>query len=426
MARRDAGARSAVNSCLARPLPCAGPGARTKAIHDGEPLPRPRRRPLRDDRAAHRPSGRCARDGDRQAAAAEAPRPGRGRSPCTRPPGGSATAGRAGARTAQRLHPHLRRDPAGPQRLVPASAHRGHARRRHDARAHHGAGRDRAAPAQRRQRAGRGRRRSVGVRARAGGEPLRARRRRARRPRCHADARDAGQAGPPLRRGGASHRHRAGRAALHGGLVGRAQGHRAGRGSRRHDPDLPQRALHGGPGGDPVQPGGQPAARGAARDRAHAGRGLRRQHRHRRAPRPGRRHLRRGDREPPRGRALRRGERARAGGTALSHRRHLVRRPSPRQDVLPDGEGDGDAARHPRAGRHADRRVVVLRGLRLGALPRSAGAPGGARARRLPRQHPREAPRRHRRVADRDAAQADARGPRAALSATASPARTGG
>ena len=45
---------------------------------------------------------------------------------------------------------------------------------------------------------------------------------------------------------------------------------RAGRGARRDDPHLPFRALHGGPAGGPVQPRRQSAARGAARDRAHA------------------------------------------------------------------------------------------------------------------------------------------------------------
>ena len=67
---------------------------------------------------------------------------------------------------------------------------------------------------------------------RARREPLRPRRRRARRPRHTPDARHAGQARPPLRRGGAAHRHRAGRAALHGRLLGRAQGGRPGRRAR--------------------------------------------------------------------------------------------------------------------------------------------------------------------------------------------------
>ena len=49
-----------------------------------------------------------------------------------------------------------------------------------------------------------------------------------------ADARHAGQARPPLRRGRPPHRHRPGRAALHGRLVGRAQGDRARR-RRTHE-----------------------------------------------------------------------------------------------------------------------------------------------------------------------------------------------
>ena len=44
-------------------------------------------------------------------------------------------------------------------------------------------------------------------------------------------------------------RHRAGRAAFHGRLFGRPQSRRARRGACRHDPHIPQRALHGGPAG---------------------------------------------------------------------------------------------------------------------------------------------------------------------------------
>ena len=142
-------------------------------------------------------------------------------------------------------------------------------------------------------------------------EPLRARRRGARRFRRHPRAAHAGEARPPLRRGGPAHRDRAGRAAFHGRLLGRPQGHRAGDRPRRHDPHVPQRALHGRPGGDPVQSAGQPAARGAARDRADAGRGVRAQHGDRRGSRSRPRQLRRGDREPShRGRVRRRAARA--------------------------------------------------------------------------------------------------------------------
>ena len=184
----------------------------------------------------------------------------------------------------------------------------------------------------------------------------------------------AGEARPPLRRGGPAHRHRAGRAAFHGRLLGRPEGHRAGRRARGHDPHVPQRALHGGPGGDPVQPRRQPAARGAARDRADAGRGLRAQHGDRRGPRSRPRQLRRGHREPPRGGRVRRREHARAGRPALFDDRDVGGRASARQDLLPDGEGHGDAARHPGAGRHADRRLGLLRGLRLARVPRRAGS----------------------------------------------------
>ena len=91
-------------------------------------------------------------------------------------------------------------------------------------------------------------------------------------------------------------------------------------------------------------------------------------------------------------------------------------RTSARQDVLPDGEGHGDAARHPGAGRHADRRLGVLRGLRLARVPRRAGS---ACARSVPTRSCRsllaKQLRRRRRVADRDAAEIDARRTRAAL-----------
>ena len=87
----------------------------------------------------------------------------------------------------------------------------------------------------------------------------------------------------------------------------------------------------------------------------------------------------------------------------------LVGRLSARQDLLPDGQGHGDAARHPRAGRHADHRLGLLRRLRLARVPRRAGAAGRARARAVPRDAHRQVARRGRRVADRDAAEADAR-----------------
>ena len=314
--------------------------------------------------------GGGARDGDRQAAAAEAPRPARRGARRAGAAGRRAAVRDAGAGTQQRLHPDLRHHAAGAQPPVPAAADRGPDRRRHAARAHHRAGRDRPAPAERGRGARGAGRRPVGAGDRARREPLRARRRRARRSRRHRGAQHAGQARPPLRRGGPADRHRPRRAALHGRLLGRAQGDRAGHRARGHDPHLPQRALHGGPGGDPVQPRRQPAARGAARDRAHAGRGLRGQHGDRRGSRPRARELRRGDREPPRRGGVRRRERARAGRPALRDGAHLGRRLPARQDLLPDGQGHGDAARHPGARRHADRRLRLLGRLRLARVPR--------------------------------------------------------
>ena len=64
---------------------------------------------------------------------------------------------------------------------------------------------------------------------------------------------------------------------------------------------------------------------------------------------------------------------------------HLRGRLSARQDLLPDGQGDGDAARHPRARRHADRRVGMLRRVRLARVPRRAGAACARSAPSLPR-----------------------------------------
>ena len=145
-----------------------------------------------------------------------------------------------------------------------------------------------------------------------------------------------------------------------------APGHRA----RGHDPHLPQRPLHGGPARGPVQPRRQPAARGAARDRRHAGRGLRAQHRDRRRPRSRPCQFRRGHREPSRGRRLRVALDSRSDRAPFLDRPHIGRGSSARQDVLPDGQGHGHAARHPRAGRHADRGLGLLG--RVSARPSSA------------------------------------------------------
>ena len=145
------------------------------------------------------------------------------------------------------------------------------------------------------------------------------------------------------------------------------------------------------------------------------GRRLCGQHRDRRGPRSRPRQFRRSDRKPPRGGRVRRRKRARSGGPALRDDRDFGGGTSARRHVLPDGEGHGDAARYPGAGRHADRRLRVLRGLRLAGVPRGAGAPARAWSRRFPADAAREAVRRRRRVADRDAIEVDARRARAAF-----------
>ncbi len=75
------------------------------------------------------------------------------------------------------------------------------------------------------------------------------------------------------------------------------------------------------------------------------------------------------------------GRDAHPGRPALQDDRHLVGRLSARQDLLPDGQGHGDAARHPGAGRHADHRLALLGRLRLAGVPRGAGQAGRARRR---------------------------------------------
>ena len=260
-------------------------------------------------------------DGDRQAADGQAARSARGRARRAGAAGRRRAVRDAGARPQERLHPDLRHHAAGPQSPVPAAADRGHARGRHAARAHHRAGRDRPAPAERGRRSWP---RSSAIRGCS--STVRVENHFARDDAAHVDlgvtphAAHAGQARPPLRRGRPAHRHRPRRAALHGRLLGRPQGDRAGRRARGHDPHVPQRALHGGPGGDPVQPRRQPAARGAARDRADAGRGLRRQHRDRRGPRSRPRQFRRGHREPPRRGRLRRRQRRACRSAGASRR----------------------------------------------------------------------------------------------------------
>ena len=63
---------------------------------------------------------------------------------------------------------------------------------------------------------------------------------------------------------------------------------------------------------------------------------------------------------------------ARAGRPAIQDRGHLLGRVSAGQDLLPDGQGHGDAARHPRARRHADHRLGMFGRLRIERVPRGA------------------------------------------------------
>ena len=93
----------------------------------------------------------------------------------------------------------------------------------------------------------------------------------------------------------------------------------------------------------------------------------------------GLRHLRRGHREPPCCRRFRHGGNTDPGIETLSHHCDISRRLSARQDLLPDGEGDGDAPRYSSARWHADHRVIMLGGFRLGRVPGGAAATRGAR-----------------------------------------------
>ena len=198
------------------------------------------------------------------------------------------------------MHPDLRHHAAGAERPVPADPGRAAAGCRPSRRAHQDRGRDRAAPPERGRGARRAGRLALGHGDGRGREPLRARRCGACRSRHHAHARRAGQAGPAPGRGGAQDRDRPGRAALHGRLVGRAQGDRAGRGAQGHDHHVPQRPLHGAPARDQLHPRRQSAARDPARDRRDAGRRARAQHRDRRGAAAVVRQLRRDRGEPPR------------------------------------------------------------------------------------------------------------------------------
>ena len=157
---------------------------------------------------------------------------------------------------------------------------------RHSARPHHGAGRDRPAPAEPGRRTGRARRRSLGAASTCGsriispatmpttsisaaphtrGTPVKLDRRF-----VEADLRIAtGLVEPHFMAGWSG-----GRKVVAPGVAA----------SRDH-PHLPFRPLHGGSARRPVQSRRQSAARGAARDRAHARRDLCAQHGDRRGSR---------------------------------------------------------------------------------------------------------------------------------------------
>ena len=158
--------------------------------------------------------------------------------------------------------------------------------------------------------------RSLGASHRTRGESLCAQRRRSRPHRHHARG-HRGQARPPLRRGRPEDRDRPGRAAFHGRLLRRTQGHRAGHRASRHHHHLPQRALHVRSMRGQLRARGQSAAPRAARDRVHARQGAGGQHRHRRASAHVLRELWRSGAKPPGGgavhRTLRTGTRCRAG-----------------------------------------------------------------------------------------------------------------
>ena len=228
----------------------------------------------------------------------------------------------------------------------------------------------------------------------------------------HDRARHAGEARPALRRGRAARSPPAWssrtswpatRAAARSSPRRRAHGH------HHH---LPQRALHGASARRQLRARGQSAARGAARDRAHAGRRAGAQHRDRRAARPVLRQLRRGGREPSAGggvhpRATREVPIAARFGTVVTSAAGYPLDKTYYQTV----KGMVGADRHPGARRRpADRRLRVLGGHGLDASTsrRSAGwSDLGADG--FLAEHQRQALRRHRRVADADAAQADAR-----------------
>ena len=78
------------------------------------------------------------------------------------------------------------------------------------------------------------------------------------------------------------------------------------------------------------------------------------------------------------------------------------------QNLLPDREGHGGGDGYPEAGRRPDHRLGVRRGHGLAPLRRGAAPPGRRRAGAVPGGDRRQEPRRHRRMADRDAAEADA------------------
>ena len=161
---------------------------------------------------------------------------------------------------------------------------------------------------------------------------------------------------------------------------------------------------------------GNPAARGAARDRAHAGRGLRAQHRHRRRPRSRARQLRRSDREPPRSPSLSSPSRS-ACRSAAASRPSSRPRPGTRSTRRTTRPSRAWSRRSTSSSRAAT--LIVASACSEGFGSRefrdAQCAAAHARARRVPAIAAREAVRRRGRMADRDATEVDARRPRAAL-----------
>ena len=167
--------------------------------------------------------------------------------------------------------------------------------------------------------------------------------------------------------------------------------------ARRGDPGPPGRGQHGHRR--------QPAARRAAAHRARHRRGVRAECRDRRGAPDRVRELRADRAEPCPGRGVHAPLRGSAGRRAVQDGRHHQRRLPARQDVLPDDQGHGGGAGHPRARRDRHHRERVLGGH---GQPRVRGRAARAlshRARAFHGRDHRPQPRAHRRVADADAGQ---------------------